>query len=92
MDYIWNYLRHGIILEFLSNPSLLFPNGNVMCISTKYGPLKMEMATNCTTLGANVVPMFSALTRTLLTLSCPGTGRAIVKMGHSNLRPGSKKL
>ena len=27
-----------------------------------------------------------------LTLSCPGTGRAIVKIGHSNLRPGSKEL
>ena len=27
-----------------------------------------------------------------LTLSCPGTGRAIVKIGHSNLRPGNKKL
>ena len=27
-----------------------------------------------------------------LTLSCPGTGRAVVKIGHSNLRPGSKEL
>ena len=27
-----------------------------------------------------------------LTLSCPGTGRAVVKTGHSNLWPGSKKL
>ena len=28
----------------------------------------------------------------LLTLSCPGMGRAGVKKGHSNLRPGSKEL
>ena len=27
-----------------------------------------------------------------LTLSCPGTGRAVVKIGHSNLWPGSKEL
>ena len=27
-----------------------------------------------------------------LTLSCPGTGRTVVNIGHSNLRPGSKKL
>ena len=27
-----------------------------------------------------------------LTLSCPSTGRAIVKIGHSNLRPSSKEL
>ena len=27
-----------------------------------------------------------------LTLSCPGTGRALVKIGHSNLWPGSKEL
>ena len=26
-----------------------------------------------------------------LTLSCPGTGRAVVKIGHSNLRSGSKE-
>ena len=26
-----------------------------------------------------------------LTLSCPGMGRAIVKIGHSYLRPGSKE-
>ena len=30
--------------------------------------------------------------RLWLTLSCPGTGRTIVKIGHSNLRPGSKEL
>ena len=30
--------------------------------------------------------------RMYLTLSCPGTGRAVVKIGHSNLRPGSKEL
>ena len=29
---------------------------------------------------------------TVLTLSCPGTGRAVVKIGHSNLKPGSKEL
>ena len=31
----------------------------------------------------------------ILTLSCPGTGRAVVKIGHSNhanLWPGSKEL
>ena len=28
----------------------------------------------------------------ILTLSCPGTRRAIVKIGPSNLRPGSKEL
>ena len=28
----------------------------------------------------------------ILTLSCPGTGRAVAKKGHSNLRPGSKEL
>ena len=28
----------------------------------------------------------------LLTLSCPGTAIAIVKLGHSNLRPGSKEM
>ena len=28
----------------------------------------------------------------ILNLSCPGTGRAVVKTGHSNLRPGSKEL
>ena len=28
----------------------------------------------------------------VLTLSCPGMGRAIVKIGHSNLRLGSKEL
>ena len=27
-----------------------------------------------------------------LTLSCPGMGRAVVKIGHSNFRPGSKEL
>ena len=27
-----------------------------------------------------------------LTLSCPGTGRVVVKIGHSNLWPGSKEL
>ena len=27
-----------------------------------------------------------------LTLSCPGKGRAVVKVGHSNLWPGSKEL
>ena len=27
-----------------------------------------------------------------LTLSCPGTGRGVVKIGYSNLRPGSKEL
>ena len=27
-----------------------------------------------------------------LTLSCPGMGRAVVKIGHSNLRYGSKEL
>ena len=27
-----------------------------------------------------------------LTLPCPGTGRAVVKIGHSNLWPGSKEL
>ena len=27
-----------------------------------------------------------------LTLSCPGTAIAVVKVGHSNLRPGSKEL
>ena len=27
-----------------------------------------------------------------LTLSCPGTGRAVAKIGHSNLWPGSKEL
>ena len=27
-----------------------------------------------------------------LTLSCPGKGRAVVKIGHSNLWPGSKEL
>ena len=27
-----------------------------------------------------------------LTLSCPGTGRAILKIGHSILKPGSKEL
>ena len=27
-----------------------------------------------------------------LTLSCPGTGRDVVKIGHSNLWPGSKEL
>ena len=27
-----------------------------------------------------------------LTLSCPGTGGAVVKIGHSNLWPGSKEL
>ena len=29
---------------------------------------------------------------TNLTLSCAGTGKAVVKIGHSNLRPGSKEL
>ena len=28
----------------------------------------------------------------LLTLSCPGTRRATVNIGHSNFRPGSKEL
>ena len=28
----------------------------------------------------------------ILTLSCPGMGRAVVKIGHSNLRPDSKEL
>ena len=27
-----------------------------------------------------------------LTLSCPGTGRAVVKIGHSNLRHSRKEL
>ena len=27
-----------------------------------------------------------------LPLSCPGMGRAVVKIGHSNLRCGSKEL
>ena len=27
-----------------------------------------------------------------LTLLCPGTGGAVVKISHSNLRPGSKEL
>ena len=30
--------------------------------------------------------------KTMLTLSCPGTGRAVVKIGHSNLGPGRKEL
>ena len=32
------------------------------------------------------------LTQNQLTLSCPGTGGAVVKIGHSNLWPGSKEL
>ena len=27
-----------------------------------------------------------------LALSCPGMARAVVKIGHSNMRPGSKEL
>ena len=34
----------------------------------------------------------SNISHTVLTLSCPGTGRAVVKIGDSNLRPGSKEL
>ena len=30
--------------------------------------------------------------KTSITLSCPGTGTAVVKIGYSNLRPGSKEL
>ena len=30
--------------------------------------------------------------RGALTLSCPGTGRVIVEIGHFNLRLGSKEL
>ena len=39
--------------------------------------------------GNNVVvePVYEGLT-----LSCPGMGRALIKIGHSNLRPGSKEL
>ena len=35
---------------------------------------------------------FQHFTWAVTCLSCPGTGRAIVKIGHSNLRPGSKEL
>ena len=34
----------------------------------------------------------SATSLPSLTVSCPGTGRAVVKIGHSNLWPGSKEL
>ena len=34
----------------------------------------------------------SLLKYELLTLSCPGMGRAVVKIGHSNLRTGNKDL
>ena len=36
--------------------------------------------------------VLSTFCNRIVSLSCPGTRRAIVKIGHSNLRPGSKEL
>ena len=54
----------------------------VKCMMTKYpdtGKVKC---------GSSITVSFLA-SSTCLTLSCPGTGRAIVKIGHSSLRLGS---
>ena len=59
-----------------------------------YGSVKAYIA-KIFTVHENFVRMSTLMSYHLpkvLTLSCPGTGRAIVKMGHSNLRPGSKEL
>ena len=59
-----------------------------MCIC--YTPLQLEkiyaymFETNAKTV--------MQISLSVLTLSCPGAGRAVVKTGHSNLRTGSKEL
>ena len=53
--------------------------------------IKKNTCSSCEFVSGNKTSTISVITLTL-TLSCPGMGRAVVKIGHSNLWPGSKEL
>ena len=94
MKPLYNYRTTLILVTVIYKVEGFSPKSPVSPVfqhdNADYTPLQMEVLSLTHTATSDYTPL--QMYRLSLTFSCPGTGGAVVKIGHSNLRPGSKEL